>query len=119
MNHQRSLSDTICVSFSTEPVTVRWGGTVVAESRATVILHETGYPDRYYFPRIDVKMDFLKTSDKTTHCPHKGNAAYFDIETKDGRRDNLAWSYPATKLAVAEISGYIAFHDDGPDLSIA
>ncbi|MGJ3260005.1 MAG: DUF427 domain-containing protein [Rhodospirillales bacterium] len=119
MNHQHSRADTISISFSTEPVTVRWGDTVVAESHSAVVLHETGYADRYYFPRLDVKMDFLKASDKTTHCPHKGNAEYFSIETRNGRRDDLAWSYPAAKLGVAEISGYIAFHDDDPELSIA
>lgn len=119
MNHQRSLSGTISVTFSKKPVTVRWGDTVIAESHAAAVLHETGYPDRYYFPRLDVKMDFLTASGKTTHCPHKGNAAYFHIETKGGRRDNLAWSYPAARLDVAEISGYIAFHDDDPEISIA
>ncbi len=118
MNFQPSLSDAIRVSFSRKPVTVRLGETVLAESDAAVILHEPGYSDRYYFPRLDVKMDFLKSSNKSSVCPHKGTAEYFDIETKDARRRNLAWSYPAAKLEVAEISGYIAFYDD-PEISVS
>ncbi|MBO6948039.1 MAG: DUF427 domain-containing protein [Rhodospirillales bacterium] len=118
MNFQPSPSDAISVSFSREPVTVRLGDTVLVESDAAVILHEPGYPDRYYFPRLDVKMNFLKPSDKSTVCPHKGKAEYFDIEIKGSHRSNLAWSYPAAKLNVAEISGYIAFYDD-PEISIS
>ncbi|MBO6518978.1 MAG: DUF427 domain-containing protein [Rhodospirillales bacterium] len=106
------------MSFSAEPVAVYLGDVAIAESNAAVILHEPGYPDRYYFPRLDVKMDFLAPSDKVTACPHKGPAEYFHIEVKGSHRENLAWSYPAAKLGVAEISGFIAFHNDDPDISI-
>lgn len=118
VNFQPSPSDAISVSFSREPVTVRLGETVLVETDAAIILHEPGHPDRHYFPRIDVKMGFLKPSEKSTVCPHKGTASYFDIEAKGIHRTNAAWSYPAAKLGVAEIGGYIAFYDD-PDISIS
>lgn len=117
MNHQRPLSEEIRVAFSKQPVCVYLGDVAIAESDAAVVLHEPGYPDRYYFPRLDVKMDLLQPSDKTSVCPHKGLAEYFHIEVKGSHRENLAWSYPAAKLGVAEISGFVAFYD-APDISI-
>ncbi len=117
MNHQRPLSEAIRVSFSKQPVCVYLGDVAIAESDTAIVLHEPGYPDRYYFPRLDVKMDLLKPSDKTSVCPHKGPAEYFHVEVKGRRYENLAWSYPAAKLGVAEISGFVAFYDD-PDVSI-
>lgn len=118
MNYQRPPTDAIRLSISKTPLCVQLGDTLLAESHAAIVLHEPGYPDRYYFPRLDVRMELLHPSDKTTHCPHKGAAEYFHVETKDGKRDDIAWSYPAAKLHIAEISGYIAFYDDDPAISI-
>lgn len=118
MNFQPSLSDAITIVFNRKPLTVRLGGTVLAESSAAITVREPGHPERVYFPHLDVKMTHLIPSDKSTTCPHKGRAEYFDIAIKGSHRPNLAWSYPAVKLALAEISGYIAFFDD-PELTIS
>ena len=118
LNHQRSAADAISVTTSLEPVAVRMGNTVLAESRGVAILHEPGYPPRYYFPRLDVKMDLFAPSTKTTTCPHKGKAEYFHLKTGNPEGQNIAWSYPSPFLAVAEISGFISFYDDAPGITI-
>jgi uncharacterized protein (DUF427 family) len=94
------------------------GDTLLAESRAVVILYEPGYPPRYYFPRLNVKMTLLEETEKVTSCPHKGRAEYYRLKSTDGVQKEIAWSYRAANLNVAEISGYISFYDDGVVLTI-
>src|SRR5207237_3830384 len=45
------------------------------------ILFETDLPARYYIPLTDVRMDLLRPSDKQTHCPYKGTASYWSVDT--------------------------------------
>ncbi|MEO0485170.1 MAG: DUF427 domain-containing protein [Pseudomonadota bacterium] len=89
---------------------VRVGGAVVGESSAALELSEGSYPEVIYFPRGDIAMAFLDTSDKVTHCPHKGDTVYFNIVTKSTTLENAAWSYEAPKEDVAAIAGHLAFH---------
>jgi len=88
---------------------VRAGGAVLAESRNALELSEPGYPDVIYFPREDIAMAFLDTTEHRTHCPHKGHATYFSIVTKSQTLENTAWSYEAPIDAVARIKGHLAF----------
>lgn len=88
---------------------IRVGGAVVGESRKALELAEGGYPEVIYFPRGDVAMAFLDPSDKTTHCPHKGDASYFHIVTKSMTLENAVWSYETPKDDVADIAGHLAF----------
>jgi uncharacterized protein (DUF427 family) len=55
-------------------------------------------------------MAFLDESEQTSHCPFKGDARYFSIETKSRTIENAAWSYTAPKPEVAQIAGHIAFY---------
>ena len=54
-------------------------------------------------------MVMLDQSDKTTQCPHKGNASYFSIVNKSTVTENAAWSYETPNTSVAAIKGYLAF----------
>lgn len=61
--------------------TVRSGGAVLVESSHALELSEGDLDPVIYFPRADVAMAFLDKTDKTTHCPHKGDAnVFFDRE---------------------------------------
>lgn len=90
---------------------VRAGGAVIAESKKAKELSEDGYEDVIYFPREDVGMVLLDNSNHTSHCPHKGDASYFDIVTKSTTIKDAAWSYASAKEDVAEIDGHIAFYN--------
>ncbi len=89
---------------------VRAGGAVLGESANALELSEGDYPPVIYFPRDDIAMEFLDTSDKSTTCPHKGDASYFSIVTKSTVLKDAAWSYETPKEGVAEIAGYLAFY---------
>jgi uncharacterized protein (DUF427 family) len=93
--------------------TVRAGGAVLAESNDALELSEGDYPVVIYFPRADIAMAFLDPTDKTTHCPHKGDASYFSVVTKSTTLANVAWSYEAPKEEVARIKDHVAFYTDG------
>ena len=71
-------------------------------------LRERGYPPRLYVPREDVSLDRLTRSDTVTHCPFKGDAAYFSF----GDQADVAWSYERPLEGMETIAEYLAFDDD-------
>jgi uncharacterized protein (DUF427 family) len=89
---------------------VRSGGAVLGESRAALEMCEGDYPPVIYFPRDDIAMAFLDRTDKTTHCPHKGDANYYTIVNRSSRTENAVWTYETPLEPVAAIKGYLAFY---------
>lgn len=92
---------------------VRAGGAVLGESSDALELSEGDFPSVIYFPRGDIAMAFLDSTDKTTHCPHKGDASYFSVVTKSTTLENVAWSYEDPSEDVARIKDHLAFYTDG------
>ena len=89
---------------------VRAGGAVLAESTQALELLEGENPAVIYFPRTDIAMAFLDASEQSSHCPFKGDASYFSIQTKSETLKDVVWSYEDPKEDVAEIKGYLAFY---------
>lgn len=89
---------------------VRAGGAVLCESSGALELVEGENPPVIYFPRSDIAMAFLDRSDRSSHCPHKGDAVYYSIVTKSKTLKDAAWSYEAPNADVADIKDYIAFY---------
>ena len=79
-------------------------GTVIAESDSTVVVE-----GNHYFPPASVDMSYFSPSDRTTVCPWKGTASYYDVDAGGTRYPNAAWYYPAPKDAASEIKDYVAF----------
>lgn len=104
------MADHIKITPAAGTWSVRAGGAVLGESSNALELSEGDYPPVIYFPREDIAMEFLDTSDKSTHCPHKGDASYFSIVTKSTVLQDAAWSYETPKDGVAEIAGHLAFY---------
>ena len=89
---------------------VRAGGAVLGESEQALALKEGDYPAVIYFPRDDIAMEFLDSTDKVTTCPWKGDARHFSIVTKSTVLKEAAWSYDEPFSDVTEIAGHIAFY---------
>jgi len=96
-------------------VRVTVAGRIVADTRRALILRESNYPLVQYIPRDDVDMTLLERSDNQSHCPYKGDAAYYSIAIAGGRGKNAVWTYETPYDAVAEIKGYLAFYPDRVD----
>lgn len=92
---------------------VRAGGAVLGETSNALELVEGDLPPVIYFPRGDIAMAFLDASDKTSHCPHKGDASYFSVVTKSTTLADVAWSYEDPKEDVARIKDHLAFYTTG------
>jgi uncharacterized protein (DUF427 family) len=98
--------------FEDSPRRVRatLGGETVADSRSVKLLHETGLLPVYYFPEEDVREGLLEASDHTTHCPFKGDAAYWSVRVGDRVAENAVWGYPEPLEEAPPLAGYRAFY---------
>jgi uncharacterized protein (DUF427 family) len=106
------------VTSGSEQVVVRVKDTVVATSSRPLVLTETGSPTRYYLPKADVNMDLLKASATTSHCPFKGDAVYWSVDTGDGLAEDVVWSYPEPLPRVEQIAGHLAFWSEKPGVTL-
>jgi uncharacterized protein (DUF427 family) len=91
-------------------VRVRLNGRTVVDTTRALTLFEASYPGVHYVPRDDADMALLTRTAHKTHCPYKGDAAYYTV-TADGRSaENAVWTYEQPLPGVAAIAGYLAFY---------
>ena len=69
------------------------GGETLADSRNATLVEETGYGPVYYFPRADVRMALLTRTAHSSHCPYKGDAAYWTLKAAGLTAENAVWAY--------------------------
>ena len=100
----------ITVTPSDKEVEVSFAGEVIASSTRALELKEGDYPAVYYLPPEDVKGQYLSKTEHQTHCPWKGDAAYWSVEANGEKAENVVWAYPEPKEGVEEIEGYMAFY---------
>ena len=81
-----------------------WNDHVIAESDDTVYVE-----GNHYFPMNAVNQEVLVHSDRTSFCPWKGIANYFNVAINGDENPDAAWYYPEPKEAVMQIAGRIAF----------
>jgi uncharacterized protein (DUF427 family) len=91
-------------------VVVRFGGTVIADTRHALELREATYPAVLYIPRGDAKLDHYTRTAHSTHCPYKGDASYFDLDAGGKQVSNVVWSYETPYPAMAAIKDHVAFY---------
>lgn len=83
-------------------------GQVVAQSDDIVEKH--GYQ---YFPRVAVRMDWLKKTVKTPsdlECPH--GVQFYDVIVGDKRHERAAWSYEAPRPEMKQVADRFGFWQD-------
>jgi len=102
----------ITISPNPKRVRVSAGGTVIADTARALTLKEASYPAVQYIPREDAHTELLSRTERTTHCPYKGDANYFSVKAGSAALDNAVWSYETPFPAMAQISGYLAFYPD-------
>ena len=93
-------------------VTATFNGEVIAKSDKALNMTEGAFKPVVYFPKEDIRMDVLTQTDKTSHCPRKGDASYWSISLNGKESENAAWAYEDPTQAAAEgIKGHIAFYN--------
>ncbi|WP_420393595.1 DUF427 domain-containing protein [Acuticoccus sp.] len=106
----------IMLDTGPDPVTVMLDGEIVAMTTMAVMLREDGHPARPYVPHADVTATLTPT-DKTTHCPFKGDTVYYDVTAGGTTRPASAWSYEAPYDEMTAIAGHVAF-DEGFEVKV-
>jgi uncharacterized protein (DUF427 family) len=102
----------ITITQNPRRVRVTAGDIVIAESAKALTLKEAKYPAVQYLPREDANMALLERTERTTHCPYKGDASYYSIKADGKTLDNAIWTYETPFPAMTEISGHLAFYPD-------
>ena len=86
-------------------------GEAIVDSRRVHMLHEARILPVWYFPEEDVRMDLLRDTDHSTHCPYKGDTRYFAV----GEVEKAAWTYPEPIAGMEALKGLVAFHFNALD----
>jgi uncharacterized protein (DUF427 family) len=116
--HPRDPRHRVDVRESSRHVRVDVDGKTIAETHRPRILFETGHPVRYYIPRLDMRFDLLKSSDKHTSCPYKGTAEYWSVAGGGEEQEDIAWSYVFTYEDCPKIANYLCFYNERVDLYV-
>lgn len=106
----------IDILASSRRVRVEIDGITVAESDQPRLLFETGLPTRYYLPLAALRMDLLRPSDTSTHCPYKGTAAYWSVETATRMHKDVVWIYRTPLPEGQKIAGFACFYNERVDI---
>lgn len=109
-NQRGTMADHITLKPATGTWSVRAGGAVLGETSNALELREGDHDPVIYFPRDGIAMAFLDATDKSSTCPHKGDASYFSVVTKSRTLQNAVWSYETPLEVVAAIKGHLAFY---------
>lgn len=104
------MADHITIRKAQGRWTVRAGGAVLGESENALELCEGDYAPVIYFPREDIATVFLDRTQKTSHCPHKGDANYYSVVTKSKTLPDAVWTYESPPEGVDRIKDHLAFY---------
>jgi uncharacterized protein (DUF427 family) len=114
--HPRDPHTRIDILASSRHVRVEIDGVTVAESSQPRLLFETGLPTRYYLPLSAVRMDLLRPSDTSTHCPYKGTAAYWSLDTGTRVHKDVIWIYRTPLPESQKVAGLACFYNERVDI---
>ena len=105
----------ITIKPATERVRVTFNGMVVADSKRALVLQEAAYKPVFYIPREDADMSLFERTAHATHCPYKGDAAYYSLRAGGRVSENAVWTYEHPFPAMTQIAGRLAFYRNRVD----
>lgn len=99
-------------------VKVSIDGVEVADSSDVIALQEGSLPTRYYFPKADVRFDYLEPTDTHTRCGWKGLASYWSARVGDSEHRDVVWAYEDPLPEAEQIAGRVCFYNERVDLEL-
>jgi uncharacterized protein (DUF427 family) len=105
----------ITIEPNPKRVRVVVNGRVVADSTRALTLREASLRPVQYIPRADADMSLLVRSTHASHCPYKGDAAYYSLRVDGRAAENAVWTYETPYPAMAAIKEHLAFYPDRVD----
>ncbi len=100
----------VLVEHCPKRVRTFFAGQCVADSTRVRLLHERDHLPLYYFPLEDIRTELLVPSERTTHCPRKGEARYWSVRVGDRLAEDAVWNYPEPLEGAPDLSGLAAFY---------
>ena len=91
------------------------GETVIDSNRAQVMF-ELGHAPVYYFPKEEVRLELARRNDHATHCPYKGDAAYWSMMLGGQEVENIFWCYEDPYPEMAALKDLIGVYWDKIDV---
>jgi uncharacterized protein (DUF427 family) len=116
--HPHDPYSRIDVWKTTRHVVVRLEGHVLADSRRSQMLVETGLPPRFYLPAEDVRTDLLVPSPHRSRCAYKGSASYWHVRIGDRVEEDLVWSYADPDHDAEPVRDLLCFFNERVDLEL-
>ena len=116
--HPRDPYTRVDILPSSRHVRIELDGVTIAESTKPTLLFETGLPTRYYLPKTHVRMDLLVPTATSSHCPYKGQAAYWSLRLGATVVQDIAWSYRTPLPESQKIAGLVCFYPDKVDVYV-
>jgi uncharacterized protein (DUF427 family) len=116
--HPRDPYHRVDILDTSRHVKVTLEGEVLAETRRSKVLFETGLPPRWYIPPEDVRSELLVESEHSTGCAYKGFASYWSVRVGGFEEEDLVWTYRQPRREAEPIAGMLAFFNERVDLEI-
>jgi uncharacterized protein (DUF427 family) len=110
--HPRDPYVRVDVLRSSRHVKASIGDTVLAESRDTWMMFETGQAPRFFFPRIAVAIGELIHSETVSASPYLGSARHLAYPTGDGEPQDVAWFYVESTPEAVALADLVTFDPD-------
>jgi uncharacterized protein (DUF427 family) len=110
--HARDPYKRVDILPSTQHVRVVLGGVTIADTHHPLLLLETGLPIRYYIPEQDIHMEYLESTETTSHCPYKGMANYWSSRIGEKVFKDVVWSYHEPLPECIPIAHYLSFYNE-------
>jgi len=114
--HPRDPYKRVDILASSRHVRVEIDGVTVAESDQPRLLFETGLPTRYYLPISALRTDLLRPSESSTHCPYKGTAGYWSVDSGTRVHKDVVWIYRMPLPESQKIAGLACFYNERVDI---
>lgn len=96
-------------------VRAEFAGRTILDTRAGILLHETGLLPRFYVPEADLDASAFQPSGHTTRCPFKGEATYRSLRVGDRTVENALWAYPDPIPEASWLAGHASLYWDAAD----
>lgn len=91
------------------------GDATVLDTTRGRLLHESNLLPVLYVPEQDVDQSLLQRTEHSTHCPFKGDAAYWSVVADSRTADNAVWGYPEPHADAQWLRGYQAVYFESMD----
>ncbi len=90
-------------------VRVYFNSQLIADSRNMMLLRETNRLPVYFFPKNDVRMDYLQPSDHTTDASPKGEGVFWHVQVDNKMANDAAFTFRYPPDNGPKLEDHVAF----------